>query len=396
MAGSRHNPPKGAIDATALRRIVIAPDSFKGSLTAEQAASAMEQGVRAVLPGASILLRPVSDGGEGMVEVVRGALGAETLKIEVCGPLPGQRVEARWAFSPDRHLAVIEMAEAAGLALVPGPQRDPKRTTTYGVGQMIRAALDYGAEELLIGIGGSATNDGGMGMALALGARFLDAEGRPLPEGGGSLVNLAEIDLSQFDTRVAGTRMTVACDVTNPLTGPDGAAAVYAPQKGATEEDVLVLEKGLERLATVLEKSGGTNIRGIPGSGAAGGLGGGLVGFCGAVLRPGVEIVLDLTRFDEAVKGADLVITGEGKLDAQLRFGKALSGVLKRARQAGVPVIGVVGSIEGDEQSFLGEGKFTALATLVSDDVALEQAVANAEPLLRRRTESLLRGFAGR
>ncbi len=380
MAGSRNT-------------VVIAPDSFKGSLTANQAAAAMAEGVRAVLPDARVILRPVSDGGEGLVEVVSGFLDAGILTLEVCGPLPGQRVEARWAYSRARRLAVMEMAEAAGLALVPVGQRDPKRTTTYGVGQMIREALDSGAEEILVGIGGSATNDGGMGMALALGARFLDAGGAPVPEGGSGLSALAEIDMRGFDPRVAGTKVVVACDVTNPLTGEEGAAAVYAPQKGATPEDVAILDMGLERLARALETSVGIDIRKIPGSGAAGGLGGGLVGFCGATLRSGIEIVLDLTGFERAVSGADMVLTGEGKLDSQLKFGKALAGVLRRSNRAGVPVIGVVGSIEGDKKAFLGEGEFAALASLVTEGVSTEMAMKNAGPLLTHRTAELLHDF---
>ncbi len=372
------------------RRIVIAPDSFKGSLSAAQAAAAMEEGVRRALPDATTLLRPVSDGGEGMVEVVGGLLNAEVRQVEVCGPLPGQRVDARWAYCKDRKLAVMEMAEAAGLGLVPAGLRDPKRTTTYGVGQMIREALDCGVEEILIGIGGSATNDGGAGMALALGARFLDAAGAPIPEGGAGLGFLERIDLADFDRRIADTKIVVASDVTNPLTGPEGAAAVYAPQKGASAEDVKVLEKGLERLAQVLEKFIGVDIRRQPGSGAAGGLGGGLIGFCGANLRPGIEIVLDLVGFDEAVKGADLVLTGEGKLDSQLKYGKALAGVLRRAKSAGVPVAGVAGIIEGME-GFLRQGEFVALASLVGRGVSIEEAMALAGPFLRQRTDELLR-----
>lgn len=395
MAGSRHNARERSIAPSALRRIVIAPDSFKGSLSAGEAAAAMEEGVREVVPGAGILLRPVSDGGEGMVDVVRSLLGAEIRRIEVCGPLPGQRVEARWAYSSVRKLAVLEMAEAAGLSLVPARLRDPRRTTTYGVGQMIREALDCGADEVLIGIGGSATNDGGVGMALALGARFLDATGTPIPEGGGGLSTLAGIDLTQFDPRVSRTKLVVACDVTNPLTGPEGAAAVYAPQKGASADDVEALDKGLERLADAVKKTVGIDMRNMPGSGAAGGLGGGLAAFCGATLRPGIEIVLDLAGFDEALRGADLVITGEGKLDSQLKYGKALAGVLGRATLAGVPVIGVVGSIEGEEE-FLGEGGFMALATLVGRDVPVEFAVAHAAPLLRQRTGDLLREITSR
>jgi glycerate kinase len=283
------------------------------------------------------------------------------------------------------------MAEAAGLALVPPGQRDPKRTTTYGVGQLIRAALDVGPEEILIGIGGSATNDGGVGMAMALGVEFRDSEGTPVLQGGGALLSLATVDLKGLDGRIAGTKITVACDVTNPLTGPEGAAAVFGPQKGASKEDVQLLDRGLERLATVLKSASGIDIRRTPGSGAAGGLGGGLVGFLGGLLRPGIEIVLDLTAFNDHLQGTDLVLTGEGKLDTQTRFGKALSGVLRRAGHSGIPVIAVVGSIEGGE--FVGEEGFAALSTLVSGDVTLEEALSHASPLLRQRTASLVRRY---
>lgn len=379
------------MDSGRLRRIVIAPDSFKGSLTPGEAAAAMGDGVRDVLPSATVILHPVSDGGDGLVDVLARPLEAEIRVLEVDGPLPGQRVEARWAYSPVRNLAILEMAEAAGLALVPPAQRDPKRTTTYGVGQMIRGALDCTPEEILIGIGGSATNDGGAGMASALGVKFLDSSGKILPQGGGWLHSLEKIDLSDLDPRLAGSKITVACDVTNPMTGPDGAAAIYAPQKGATPKDVALLERGLERLAEVLRRMTGIDIRNAPGSGAAGGLGGGLVAFCNARLRPGAEVVLELTGFNEVLKGADLILTGEGKLDAQMRFGKALAGVLRRAELLGVPVFAIAGCTEGDRGRFLGEGGFADIATLVSEDISLDAAIANAAPLLRRRTAELLR-----
>jgi glycerate kinase len=378
------------IDPGTLRRVVIAPDSFKGSLTAAEAALAMAEGVHSVLPAVTTVLLPVSDGGEGLLDVLRGPLDAEIRRVEVSGPLPGQRVEARWAFCSARGLAILEMAEAAGLALVPPGQRDPKRTTTYGVGQMIWAALEAGAEEILIGIGGSATNDGGAGMAMALGARFLDAAGKTIPEGGGGLASLASIDLGGLDPRITGTKIIVACDVTNPLTGPHGAAAVYGPQKGATPEDVPVLERGLEQLAEVLQAQTGIDIREIAGGGAAGGLGGGLGGFCGAVLRPGIDLVLDTIGFDEIVKGADFIITGEGRLDVQLRFGKALAGVMRRAERAGVPVVGVVGSVLGDQREYVGEGGFVSLASLVSEGVTLSVAMTNAASLLRQRTAEVI------
>jgi glycerate kinase len=364
--------------------VVVAPDSFKGSLTAEDAARSIGSGVRDVLPTARILLHPVSDGGEGLVQILSPRLGGELVTTRVRGPLPGTLVDARWILCRERSLAVLEMAEAAGLLHVGPAERDPKVTTTRGVGELIGAALDAGVEEIIIGIGGSATNDGGVGMAEALGARFFDSAGLPLSPGGGALADLASLDLSGIDPRIRRVRLTIAGDVTNPLLGARGATAVYAPQKGAQAADLPLLEAGLARLAALVERATGIDIRTIPGSGAAGGLGGGLIAFCGASFTSGIDLVLDLTRFDEALTGADLVITGEGRLDAQSSSGKAVAGVVRRAERHRVPVIALAGTAEGVDVSFL------AVGTLVNDRTPISEAMRDAAGLLRKRSAELL------
>ena len=282
-------------------RVVIAPDSFKGSLSAQAAAEAMARGVETVFPDAELRLVPIADGGEGTVDALVSATGGKLLETQVAGPL-GEPVLARWGVLGDGVTAVIEMAAASGLSLVPAARRDPRLTSTRGTGELLRAALDAGLRRLVVGIGGSATSDGGAGMARALGIRFLDPAGRELPEGGAALARLERIDLGGTDPRLAGAEILVACDVDNPLTGPRGAAAVYGPQKGATREAVAALELALERYARVGAIATGRDVASIPGAGAAGGLGAGLLLFTQARLRPGVEIVLEATRFDELVR----------------------------------------------------------------------------------------------
>jgi glycerate kinase len=378
-----------------VRTILIAPDSFKGSLTAREAAGAIAAGVRDVVPAATFLLHPVSDGGEGLVDILTPALHGEERVAEVTGPLAGQRVKARWGYCPDSGTAIIEMAQAAGLWLVPESLRDPKATTTFGVGELIRTALDAGAQSFVIGIGGSATNDGGAGMAQALGARFLDAAGASLGPGGAALQSLAVVDVSGLDRRLRGTRFTVACDVHNPLTGPAGASQIYGPQKGASASEVELLDDALQRYRNILLQQLGVDVQSIPGSGAAGGLGAGLSIFCGARLERGIDVVLDATGFEESLRRSDLVITGEGRLDAQLRFGKALAGVLDRARVAGKPVVAVVGMIEGERAEYLGEGAFVDLISLVDVSTTPERAILEARELVQMRSAQLMTRLLG-
>lgn len=327
-------------------KICIAPDSFKGSLTALEAAECIEKGLRRGMKGikgVGFVKVPMADGGEGTVQAIVDATGGRIVSKFVADPL-GRRIKARFGITGDGKTAVIEMAEASGLALLKPSERNPMVTSTRGTGELILAALDMGVRRILVGIGGSATNDGGTGMARALGARFLDRRGQEIMEGGGSLRNLAGIDMGGFDRRVKEAEFEVACDVTNPLCGPRGASCVYGPQKGATPVMVRELDKGLKNLADVAADYLKIRIALVPGAGAAGGLGGGLMAFCGARLRAGVDIVMDGVGLPGKVKGCDLVVTGEGRMDGQTVFGKTPAGVAKIAKKLGKPVIAVCGS----------------------------------------------------
>ncbi|MBF8294623.1 MAG: Glycerate kinase [Bacteroidetes bacterium] len=376
--------------------ILIAPDSFKGSLTAHEAASAIERGVLQALPDATIVRHPISDGGEGLVSVVTPVLRGRMMTTSVSGPLPGQRVDARWGLSADGSVALIEMAEAAGLPLVPLDRRDPKITTTYGVGELIKVALDAGISSVIIGIGGSATNDGGAGMAEALGVRFFDSSGNPVGRGGAALLNVAGVDIRGKDPRLNSVEVLVACDVQNTLCGELGASAVYGPQKGATLSDVALLDKALERYGTMIRSEMGIDVLEIPGGGAAGGLGAGLVAFCAGTLMRGIDLVLRVTEFEDRLHGVDLVITGEGKIDRQMQFGKALSGVIERARRCGVPVVAVVGAIEGPREQFINNDFLADLESLVDAQTSETDAIHNASMLLSEKTKVLLQRYLSR
>jgi glycerate kinase len=361
-------------------RIVVAPDSFKGSLSALAVAEAMERGVRSVFPDASVARVPIADGGEGTVEALVAATGGRLESRRVTGPL-GEPVEARWGVLGDGRTAVVEMAAASGLTLVPRERRNPRVTTTRGTGELVRAALDAGLRRVVVGLGGSATNDGGAGLARALGIRFLDDAGRDLPEGGAALARLARVDLAGQDARIAAAEVVVACDVDNPLTGPRGASAVYGPQKGATPAMVAELDAALERYARVAREATGRDVAGLPGAGAAGGLGAGLLFFTPARLRPGVEIVLEMTGFDALVRGADLVLTGEGRTDFQTAMGKAPVGVAAAAKRHGVPVVCLSGGLGPGADEVLARG-IDALAVAVPGPMGLEEAVARARELV--------------
>jgi glycerate kinase len=331
-------------------RILVAPQEFKGTLTAEAAAHAMAEGVRNALPDAVVEEFPVPDGGPGTVQAVLTAAGGRLVRTRVTGPM-GDAVGARWGLLDDG-TAVIEMAAAAGLVLVPSGSRDPRRATTRGVGELIRAALDAGCKRLVIGLGGSATNDGGAGMAQALGVRLRDSRGHDLPPGGSALMRLHRIDTSGRDQRLAAAVQVIgATDVQNPLCGPEGASVVYGPQKGAGPEAVRELDTALQHYAGLIRRDLRVDVAGIPGSGAAGGLGAGLIAFLGADLRPGFETVAEITRLRERLAAADLVLTGEGRLDGQTAYGKTVAGVAQHASRAGVPVLVVPGVLgEGWER----------------------------------------------
>lgn len=361
-------------------RIIVAPDSYKGSVSALGVAEAIERGIHAVFPEAEVQKVPIADGGEGTVEALVAATGGRLEHTEVPGPL-GEPVTAAWGVLGDGQTAVIEMAAASGLPLVPARLRDPRITSTAGTGHLVRAALDAGLRKMVIGIGGSATNDGGTGLARALGARFLDAQGQPLPEGGAALARLDRIDLSGLDPRLASCQIMVACDVDNPLTGPRGASAIYGPQKGATPDMVRELDLALGVFARVAARVTGRDVAELPGAGAAGGLGAGLLWFTPARLRPGVEIVLEATGFDAMTASADLVITGEGRTDAQTAMGKAPVGVAAVARRHGVPVACLSGGLGAGADDVLDHG-IDALASIVPQPMALEDCISQGPALI--------------
>jgi len=375
-------------------KVVVAPDSFKECLSAEAVARAIGRGVRAAAPDAEVVEVPMADGGEGTVRALVAATGGTLHRATVTGPL-GEPVEAEFGLLGDGATAVIEMAAASGLPLVPPSRRDPTRTTTRGTGELIGAALDLGASRLIIGIGGSATVDGGAGMAQALGARLLDESGRDIGPGGGELSRLARLDVSGLDPRLANVACEVACDVDNPLLGPNGAARVYAPQKGATPEAVAVLEANLARFADVVERDLGVSVRDVPGAGAAGGLGAGLMAFLGARLRPGVRIVIEATGLRDKLRGADLAIVGEGKLDAQTAHGKVPVGVAEVAAEAGVPVVAIAGSL-GDGYEAVHKKGIAACFAIFDRPMSLEEAFARAEELLARTACEVVRAFVAR
>jgi glycerate kinase len=373
--------------------VLVAPDSFKGSLDARAVSLAIGDGVRDVVPDVRVILHPIADGGEGLLDVLLPVMGGRKMEAVVRGPLPDQRVRAAWGYVEEQRLAIVEMAQAAGLGLVPVEKRDPRITTTYGVGELIRTALDEGARSFVIGIGGSATNDGGVGMAQALGVAFLDAEGKPIAPGGEGLCGLQKVDIAALDARLRESTVVVACDVQNPLAGTDGASAVYGPQKGATADVVRQLDRCLSHYRDILRQQLGVDVQEIPGSGAAGGLGAGLVVFCHGRLQSGIDLVLDVTRFDDQLRGADLVITGEGRVDTQTKFGKALSGLLRRTKSAGIPVLAVAGDVDGDRSLLIGPEGFTDLISLVNEETTLRQALADAAPLVRQRVSVMMQRF---
>ncbi len=370
-------------------RIVIAPQSLKGSLTAAQAGEAIAQGVRTVYPEAEIEIVPVADGGEGTVQALVDATAGEIVQQKVTGPL-GEPVLAFFGLLGDGRTAAIEMAASSGLPLVPPDQRDPRITTTYGVGELILAALERGRRRFIIGIGGSATNDGGAGMAQALGVSLLTADGQEIVPGGAALATLSRISTTTMDSRLHTCTFDVACDVNNPLCGPTGASAVYGPQKGATPEMVVQLDEALAHYAQIIERDLGRSVRDIPGAGAAGGLGAGLIAFLGATLRPGAQIVLEAVRLEERVRSANLVITAEGQLDSQTAYGKSVGAVAAVAKRHSLPVLALAGSLGDNYQTVYTLG-VDAVAVLPPGPVTLAYAMEHAAPLMSDAAERMLR-----
>jgi glycerate kinase len=371
--------------------IVIAPDSFKGSLTSLEAAKAIEKGVLRVLPRARCTRVPMADGGEGTVQSLVDATGGRIVRKRVKGP-SGKPVSARYGLLADGETAVIEMAEASGLTLVSGRARDPLKTTTYGTGELMVDAIKKGARRIIVGIGGSATTDGGAGMAQALGVRFRDKDGRIIraAAAGGMLDRIAGIDMEKLHPALADTDVTVACDVDNPLYGKRGAAHVFGPQKGATPAAVAKLDANLRHFGGLIKKAIGRDVARIKGAGAAGGLGAGLMAFAGAELRSGIDIVIEAVHLEKYVQKADLVITGEGQVDVQTAYGKTPAGVARVAARHKVPVVAIGGGLAADARDVFRHG-IQGIEAAVDRAMSLEEAVTAAKPLLADAAERALR-----
>jgi glycerate kinase len=354
-------------------KIVVASDSFKGSLSSLEVADAAAKAINECMPGCRVEKVEVADGGEGTMEALHRTLGGVKVAVEVCDPL-GRAITASYVKLADGVTAVLEMAVASGLPLLAPQELNPMKTSTYGTGQLIADALRKGCRKFLIGIGGSATNDAGMGMLEALGVRFLDVEGNLLHGSGESLEKVADIDLSGVCAGLAESEFIIACDVDAPLYGPKGAACVFAPQKGADAEMVAMLNDGLEHFSSVIRRVTGKDVSDIPGAGAAGGLGGGFVAFLHARLERGIEMVLDAISFDERIRGASLIITGEGRVDFQTLTGKTPYGILKRARRQGIPVVAIGGSVALGEKE-ASEAGFAGVYAVTPSDMPLEEAM---------------------
>ncbi|CPR17396.1 glycerate kinase [Brenneria goodwinii] len=368
-------------------KIVIAPDSYKESMSAQDVAAQIEKGFRDVFPDACYVKLPVADGGEGTVEAMVAATNGRIVNVKVTGPL-GDNIAAFFGLSGDEKTAFIEMAAASGLEQVPAQQRNPLLTTSYGTGELIRCALDHGVEHCIIGIGGSATNDGGAGMVQALGAKLLDASGAQIGFGGGELDKLASIDIGELDARIKKCRFEVACDVTNPLTGEQGASAIFGPQKGATDQMIEQLDNALGHYAEVIRHDLDTDVEQVPGAGAAGGMGAALLAFCGADLRQGIEIVTEALGLDEIVRDASLVITGEGRIDSQTIHGKVPIGVARVAKRYDKPVIGIAGSLTADV-GVVHEHGLDAVFSVLYHICSLEEALDNAAENVRMTARNI-------
>lgn len=366
-------------------KIVIAPDSFKESLTALEVATYIENGLRKIIPDANIIKVPMADGGEGTVQSLIDSSKGKIIPTKVLDPL-GREVDAYFGLMGDGSTAVIEMASASGIHLVEAEQRNPLITTSFGTGQLIKAALDLEIQHLILGIGGSATNDAGIGMCQALGIRFLDVNGIELGYGGGALSQLDRIDLSNIDPRLASITIEVACDVDNPLCGVSGASHIFGPQKGASIDMVLTLDANLSHFADIVEQQLGIKIRDVPGAGAAGGLGAALYGLLNAVMKPGIDIVIEATHLAELIQGADVVITGEGRIDSQTIHGKTPIGVARLCQKANIPVIGIAGCLSQDYSIVHDHGinaVFDIVPRVTDLSTALKEAAFNIESTAR-------------
>jgi glycerate kinase len=370
-------------------RIVIAPDSFKGSISAKELCLAIEEGIRRVVPTADVVHMPMADGGEGTIESMVFALGGSVQEATVHDPL-GREIKASYGVLEDGQTVIIEMAQASGLPLLREHERNPLITSSVGTGELIRHCLDEGYRHILISLGGSATNDAGVGMLNILGVQFLDSEGYLLPEGGAGLNKLERIDTSNMDPRLKETRFVVVSDVRNSLCGTNGASQVFGPQKGASPEDVILLDQALRRFGDVVNEQLNIDIISLPGSGAAGGMGAAAVAFLQAEMRSGIDLILEYYHFDDHIVGADLLITGEGKLDSQTLSGKVISGLCKKASAHNIPVVALCGSVELSSALMVDLG-LTACLPIVKGPCRLEEAIANSYEWTRERAEQMMR-----
>jgi glycerate kinase len=374
-------------------KIVIAPDSYKGSLSSMEAAAAMEKGIKRFMPDADTVKVPIADGGEGTLDCMVAASGGEKVSVTVTGPM-GEPVEAEYGLLDGGKIAVIEMAEASGLTLVPEERRNPLQATTYGTGELIRAALDRGCRHFILALGGSATNDGGIGMLQALGLRLTDRDGREIPPGagGGQLGAIAAIDDRDFDARIRESRFVIASDVQSPLVGPHGATHVFGPQKGATPELIRVLEAGMTHWADLMAVHTGRRLHDEPGAGAAGGIGAAFLAFFPSAIRRGIDVVIEHSRLRDALQGADLVLTGEGQIDHQTAAGKTPMGIAQEARKFGVPTIALAGAVGTGIEALYPHG-IAAVFSLVNRPMPLRQAMDEAAELLAQAAEQIVRAF---
>lgn len=356
-------------------KIVIAPDSFKESMTAEECCNFIKKGLSKILPEVEYVTVPMADGGEGTASALISSTNGEFFSETVLNPL-GKEIISSFGILGDKKTAIIEMAAASGLELIPSSERNPMITTTYGTGQLIKAALDKNISTILIGLGGSATNDGGAGMIQALGGKLLDKDNQEIGFGGGELSKLKKIDLSNLDKRIKNTKIIVACDVENPLTGVNGASYTFGKQKGATDEMIEILDKNLSHFSEIIKKELSIDVKNIPGAGAAGGLGAGLIGFLSGELKKGIDIVIEYSSLESKLKDANFIITGEGSIDGQTRFGKTPFGVAKLGKKYNIPVIALAGNV-GKDIDVLYEYGFTSIFPILTRVESLEYAIKN-------------------
>ncbi|MHC5250396.1 glycerate kinase family protein [Enterococcus sp. LJL90] len=374
-------------------KIVLAPDSFKESMSAKEVCEAMEVGIKRILMDVEIIHVPMADGGEGTVDALVDATDGKRIEVSVSGPFSEEKVTTYFGILGDQKTAVIEMAKANGIELIAPAARNPLKTSTYGTGELILAAVEHGVEKIIIGIGGSVTNDGGAGMAAALGVKFLNQENQEIPLGGGALNQLAHIDISGINPRLKEIEILIASDVTNPLTGEAGASTVFGPQKGATDKMVRLLDQNLAHYAQVIRQDLGIEIEHIPGAGAAGGLGAGLLAFTNSKLRSGIDLVTEVTGLEEYIKTADFVFTGEGGMDYQTKFGKAPYGVAKVGKKYHKPVFACAGYIGENVEVLYDEG-MTAIFSILPKVTTLGDALLTGKENLARTTENVARVLA--